>query len=153
MVHARRSRSSVLGAIRDEVEMDVDDPTAQGKGDGDAAAAEADEALQRWQRTAVAAFFRAEARGFAPGRELDDWLAAERELDALSALAVPPATEAQAADDTPRAAEPVRKPRKAAAKSAAAAKTAGGKKAATVKRAARGRRVESGMEVDNGGIA
>jgi Protein of unknown function (DUF2934) len=36
----------------------------------------------RWQRTAVAAFYRAEARGFAPGRELDDWLAAERELEA-----------------------------------------------------------------------
>ena len=28
-----------------------------------------------------AAYFRAEARGFAPGRELEDWLAAEVEID------------------------------------------------------------------------
>lgn len=29
-----------------------------------------------------AAYFLAEARGFAPGHELDDWLAAERQIDA-----------------------------------------------------------------------
>ena len=29
---------------------------------------------------AVAAYFRAERRAFAPGGELDDWLAAEREM-------------------------------------------------------------------------
>jgi hypothetical protein len=28
----------------------------------------------------VAAYYRAAARGFAPGQELEDWLAAEREL-------------------------------------------------------------------------
>jgi Protein of unknown function (DUF2934) len=28
-----------------------------------------------------AAYFRAQARGFEPGRELDDWLAAEHEVD------------------------------------------------------------------------
>ena len=39
----------------------------------------------RWRRTAVAAFYRAQARGFAPGRELEDWLEAEREVDALEA--------------------------------------------------------------------
>ncbi|MGH8301737.1 MAG: DUF2934 domain-containing protein [Steroidobacteraceae bacterium] len=32
---------------------------------------------------ARAAYLLAEARGFAPGYELDDWLAAEQELDAL----------------------------------------------------------------------
>lgn len=31
------------------------------------------------QRIAEAAYFKAERRGFAPGRELDDWLEAERE--------------------------------------------------------------------------
>lgn len=31
---------------------------------------------------AEAAYFRAERRGFAPGFELDDWLASEHELDA-----------------------------------------------------------------------
>lgn len=30
-----------------------------------------------------AAYLRAERRGFAPGFELDDWLAAENEIDAL----------------------------------------------------------------------
>ncbi|MDP1902369.1 MAG: DUF2934 domain-containing protein [Rubrivivax sp.] len=30
---------------------------------------------------AEAAFFVAQERGFAPGQELDDWLAAEREVD------------------------------------------------------------------------
>jgi hypothetical protein len=31
---------------------------------------------------AEAAYFRAEKRGFAPGHEAEDWLAAEREVDA-----------------------------------------------------------------------
>ena len=32
------------------------------------------------------AYFRAEKRGFAPGHELEDWLAAEREIAALRAI-------------------------------------------------------------------
>ena len=32
---------------------------------------------------AEAAYLRAERRGFAPGREMEDWLAAEKEIDAL----------------------------------------------------------------------
>lgn len=32
------------------------------------------------QRIAEAAYYRAEKRGFAPGRELDDWFAAEAEI-------------------------------------------------------------------------
>jgi hypothetical protein len=34
----------------------------------------------RHVRIAVAAYLRAESRGFEPGRELDDWLEAEREV-------------------------------------------------------------------------
>jgi Protein of unknown function (DUF2934) len=34
----------------------------------------------RWHCIALAAYFKAEARGFYPGHELDDWLEAEREL-------------------------------------------------------------------------
>jgi hypothetical protein len=34
-------------------------------------------------RIAEAAYLRAAQRGFSPGYELDDWLAAEREIDAL----------------------------------------------------------------------
>lgn len=37
---------------------------------------------QRHQRIRVAAYFKAEKRGFAPGHELDDWLEAEEEVDA-----------------------------------------------------------------------
>jgi hypothetical protein len=32
---------------------------------------------------ADAAWFRAERRGFAPGHELEDWLAAEQQIDAI----------------------------------------------------------------------
>ena len=37
----------------------------------------------RRQLIAEAAYFRAERRGFQPGNELEDWLAAEIEIDAL----------------------------------------------------------------------
>lgn len=36
---------------------------------------------QRAALIAEAAFFRAEKRGFAPGHEVEDWLAAEAEVD------------------------------------------------------------------------
>lgn len=35
-----------------------------------------------WESIALAAYFKAEARGFEPGGELDDWLAAEAEFEA-----------------------------------------------------------------------
>jgi Protein of unknown function (DUF2934) len=35
----------------------------------------------RYQAIAVAAYYLAEARGFQPGSELDDWLAAEAQID------------------------------------------------------------------------
>lgn len=45
---------------------------------------------QRHAMIADAAYFRAEHRGFDPGRELDDWLEAEREIDATLARGEPP---------------------------------------------------------------
>ena len=36
----------------------------------------------RWHRIATAAYYRAQARDFVPGYELQDWLEAEREFDA-----------------------------------------------------------------------
>jgi Protein of unknown function (DUF2934) len=36
----------------------------------------------RWRRIAVAAYLRAERRGFAGRAELEDWLEAEKEVDA-----------------------------------------------------------------------
>ena len=38
------------------------------------------DAVERWRRIAEAAYYRAERRGFCPGCEMDDWLAAEREV-------------------------------------------------------------------------
>ena len=40
-------------------------------------------AEERYQLIAQAAYRRAEQRGFIPGGELDDWLAAEAEIDAM----------------------------------------------------------------------
>ena len=39
----------------------------------------------RYERIAENAYLRAERRGFEPGHELEDWLAAEQEVDALLA--------------------------------------------------------------------
>jgi hypothetical protein len=44
---------------------------------------ESSEPPQRNSLIAEAAYFIAQERGFAPGRELDDWLAAEREVDQI----------------------------------------------------------------------
>lgn len=37
---------------------------------------------ERWRMIAEAAYLRAERRGFVPGRDLDDWLVAEQEIEA-----------------------------------------------------------------------
>ena len=41
-----------------------------------------------WKLIAEAAYYRAEKRGFAHGMALDDWLEAEKEIDALTRAAV-----------------------------------------------------------------
>ncbi len=38
---------------------------------------------ERWRMVAEAAYHKAEKRGFMPGREVEDWLDAEREIDVL----------------------------------------------------------------------
>ena len=38
---------------------------------------------ERWKVIAVAAYHKAEKRGFAPGDELKDWVEAEKEIDSL----------------------------------------------------------------------
>lgn len=45
-------------------------------------AAQSTTAEERQQRIATTAYFRALRRGFAAGHEAEDWLAAEREVDA-----------------------------------------------------------------------
>ncbi len=42
-------------------------------------------AEQRHEMVAVAAYLRAECRGFSPGREIDDWYAAAAAVDAMLA--------------------------------------------------------------------
>lgn len=40
-------------------------------------------AEERWRMIAVTAYLKAEARKFAPGHETEDWLQAEKEVEAL----------------------------------------------------------------------
>jgi len=47
----------------------------------DAIALHATSAEQRRRMIAVAAYFRAQGRNFEPGQEVEDWLAAEAEID------------------------------------------------------------------------
>lgn len=51
---------------------------------------------ERLRMIGMAAYFRAERRGFAPGHEFEDWLAAEAEIEAL----VPTATATRTARRT-----------------------------------------------------
>ena len=46
---------------------------------------------ERDQMVRMAAYFRAQQRGFAPGNEWEDWLVAEAEISALVEPAPPPA--------------------------------------------------------------
>jgi hypothetical protein len=43
-----------------------------------------DHSAARLERIAEAAYKRAQQRNFAPGHDLDDWLEAEKEVDALT---------------------------------------------------------------------
>lgn len=46
-----------------------------------AAAVAAGHAVERREMIATAAYFRSQRRGFEPGHELEDWFAAETEID------------------------------------------------------------------------
>ncbi len=46
-------------------------------------------APDRHERVQLEAYLIAERRGFAPGNELDDWLAAERIVDAAAVVTAP----------------------------------------------------------------
>jgi hypothetical protein len=53
-------------------------------GAGGASRPGADTAQKRERHIREAAYFRAQRRGFEPGHELEDWVAAEQELDRTS---------------------------------------------------------------------
>ena len=144
--------------MMNEVEMNTDEATARTMGSTQATASSMGvDAHEPWQRTAIAAFFLAEARGFDPGHELDDWLIAERLVDAaLLATAVSEDTlttvEQSALTPPPVSAKRSRKPSE---KSMAAGIEQPPKKKATADRkaASRTRKTKPGIEVDLGGTA
>jgi hypothetical protein len=59
----------------------VGDPVAENVGASRPTPVQPIPAPPREAEIAIAAYYRAERRGFAPGNELADWLAAEREVD------------------------------------------------------------------------
>jgi hypothetical protein len=63
---------------RDVAQATASDPHAGEQAQPIPVAVDADE---RTRRIALAAYFRAEQRGFAPGCELEDWLEAARQVD------------------------------------------------------------------------
>ena len=54
---------------------------ASAKGSAQTTAVQAPHALDRYASIAQAAYFRSQHRGFKPGYEMEDWLAAEAEVD------------------------------------------------------------------------
>lgn len=63
-------------------------PTVRGAAEAKAAVATAT-TVAREEMVRIAAYFRAERRGFAPGYEIADWLAAQAEVDASVTLTSP----------------------------------------------------------------
>ena len=56
------------------------------------------EPMQRNEMVEQAAYYRAESRGFQPGHEMEDWLAAERDIEHLLARTDPDAFLVEASD-------------------------------------------------------
>ena len=67
-------------------------PVRQASESGEPDSASGNEAGPREQLIAVAAYFRAEQRGFAPGNEMSDWLDAEADVERI------PGSRARASD-------------------------------------------------------
>ena len=81
--HSRRLDSAVVPPILA--------PTASAVTPDSATISPFIEPEQRHAMICEAAYYRSERRGFCPGRELDDWLTAEREIDqALTSGCVSP---------------------------------------------------------------
>ena len=74
---ARQGGSEKLAVLTSQVPGTSNSPAMQ-----EAALIDSD---QREDMIRKAAYFRAASRGFCPGQEVEDWLAAEREVDRRSA--------------------------------------------------------------------
>lgn len=100
-----------------------------------AAAAVAPPVVDWSAAVAERAYFKAERRGFAPGYELEDWLAAEREVTAL--LAAPPAAKPKRKTTRAKSGAEKAPAAETAAAKASAARTAAAKTPAAKSSAAR----------------
>ena len=74
IIHSKSTRPTNVG-------QNVMDPLPETGGVAAPTLTRAMPSPSRESRIATAAYYRAEQRGFAPGKELADWLAAEREVD------------------------------------------------------------------------
>jgi len=125
--------------------MNSDNPPAQGKGAlGKTESNDGKGVGELWQRTAIAAYFRSEARGFVPGYELDDWLSAERELDAPKPESM--SEEAEVMTTAPPPAKRMKRREPVPTTAVETTKT-------TAKRSTRSRKEKSGKAPQLGGIA
>jgi len=81
---ASTRESAVLHAAFDPQPFDGADDTTSDTADTPKATFVGEQLVykDRYQLISEAAYLRAEQRGFSPGYELDDWLAAERDIDA-----------------------------------------------------------------------
>jgi hypothetical protein len=81
----RTQDSEVLRASFDTTPFEASDSTASDEADTPKVTFVGEQLIykDRSALIAEAAYLRAERRGFWPGYELDDWLAAEKEVDAL----------------------------------------------------------------------
>jgi hypothetical protein len=77
-----RMRSREKLKTKERHPVAVSEPVVQSASDQDSArAAPVEQPDARHELIALQAYYRAEARGFTPGAELDDWLAAEAQVD------------------------------------------------------------------------
>jgi len=81
--HRKRTTSSTPLANIDNRDMAAaaDDPRPALR-----SPASFDPSSSRETLIATAAYYRAERRGFSPGNELEDWLAAERDVDTMGSV-------------------------------------------------------------------
>lgn len=121
----RVPQPDAAGGSRSARRKPASDAASMARAEADATGGE-----QRHARVALAAYYLAEKRGFAPGHELDDWLAAEKEIDGIESTNVRRAAEQSAAAHLEPALGTQSRARKSARQSARRSTSARSSKAA-----------------------
>jgi len=88
----RKSEVRQIEKAMDETTAQPASPTVRNAIEGNSLAPHQPDVDARHRRISEAAYRIAEARGFASGSELDDWLAAERDVDATDQERLAPAS-------------------------------------------------------------